>query len=69
MQSYYINYPPIYPSCASQRPINDNLVKKDINCSKECEKNIKKRFKIFKAEVVPFRLVSYSKKKITAFAQ
>ena len=27
MQSYYIQYPFIYPSCTSQRPISNNLVK------------------------------------------
>ena len=69
MQSYYIHYPSIYPSCASQRPISDNMVKKDINCSKECERDKNIRFKIFKAEVVSLRLVSYSKKKITTFVQ
>ena len=41
MQSYYIHYPSIYPSFASQRPISDNLIKKDIDCSKEYEKGIK----------------------------
>ena len=38
MQSYYIQYPPIYPSYASpQRPIvaSNNLVKKDFSCSKK----------------------------------
>ena len=34
MLSYYIHYPPIYPSFASQRPISDNLFKRDIDCSK-----------------------------------
>jgi len=45
MQSYYIHFPPIYPSYASQRPISDNLVKKDIDCNKECEKDIKQNSK------------------------
>ena len=41
MQSYYIHYPPIYSSYASQRPISDDLVKKDTDCIKKCEKGIK----------------------------
>jgi len=63
MQSYYIHYPPIYRSYASQRPISDNLVKKDINCSKECEKDLST------AEVVSLRLVSHQKKKTATDAQ
>ena len=38
MQSYYIQFPPMYPNYASpQRPIvaNNDLVKRDFNCSKE----------------------------------
>jgi len=44
MQSYYIQYPSIYPNHASpQRPIvaSNNLVKKDVDCSKEVEKSAK----------------------------
>jgi len=50
MQSYYIQYPSIFPSCVSSRPIvtSNNLVKKDINCSKECEKDIKQDSKYLK---------------------
>jgi len=48
MQSYYIYYPFIYPSCVSQRPISDNLVKKNINCSKKHEKDIKQDSKYLK---------------------
>ena len=69
MQSYYIHYHPIYPSCASQRPISDNMVKKNINCSKECEKDIKQDSRYLKAEVVSLRFVSHSKEEITMFAQ
>ena len=51
MQSYYIQYPSIYPKHTSpQRPIvaNNNLVKQDVGCSKaeECET----RFKVFAAK-------------------
>ena len=53
MQSYYIHYPPIYPSFASQRPIKDNLVKKDIDCSKECEKSIKQDSKYLQPKWCP----------------
>ena len=69
MQSYYIHYPPIYPSYASQRPISDNLVKKDIDCSKECEKSIKQDSKISTAKVVSFGLVSHPKEEAATDAQ
>jgi hypothetical protein len=70
MQSYYIQYPSIYPKHTSpQRPIvaSNNLVKQDVGCSKaeECET----RFKVFAAEVVSFRLVSYSEAKTATSAQ
>jgi len=42
MQPYYIQYPSIYPSYISQRSINNNLVEKYLNCSKEGEKDVKK---------------------------
>ena len=42
MQPYYIEYPSMYPNCIPQRPISNNLVKKDLNCIKEGEKNVKK---------------------------
>jgi len=44
MQSYYIQYPPIYPShTSSQRLIvaSNNLVKRDIDCSMADEKSEK----------------------------
>ena len=53
MQSYYIHYHPIYLSFASQRPISYNLVKRDTDCSKECEKNIKKIQNIYSRGGVP----------------
>ena len=70
MQSYYIQYLSIYPNHASpQKPIvaNNNLVKHDVGCSKaeDCET----RFKVFAAEVMSFRLVSYSEVKTVTSAQ
>jgi len=43
MQSYYIQYPSMYPSCVSPRPIvtSNNLVNKNLYCSKEGEKSTK----------------------------
>jgi hypothetical protein len=43
MQSYYIQYPSMYPSCVSPRPIvtSNNLVKRYLYCSKESEKSMK----------------------------
>ena len=44
MQSYYIQYPPMYSNHTSpRRPIvvNNDLVKKDIDCSKADEKGVK----------------------------
>ena len=41
IQSYYIQYPPIYQShTTSQKPIvaSNNLVKEDIDCSKRMKK-------------------------------
>jgi hypothetical protein len=35
----------MYPSYISQRLISKNLVEKDLNCSKESEKNVKKNSK------------------------
>ena len=53
MQSYHIHYPSIYPNCASQRPIYDNMVKKDINCSKEYEKGMEQDSKYLKSRWCP----------------
>jgi hypothetical protein len=44
IQSYYIQYPSVYPNHASaQRPIGacNNLVKEDVDCSKADEKSEK----------------------------
>jgi len=64
MQSYYIHYPPIYPSFASQRPISDNLVKRDTNCSKECEKNIKQDSKYLQPRWCPSGLSHTQKRRL-----
>ena len=48
MQSYYIQYPPMYPNHASpQGPIvaSNNLVKKDLDRSKEDERSTKQDLK------------------------
>ena len=65
MQLYYIQYPPMYPNYdLPQRPVvsSNDLVKKDIDCSKA-------RFKVFTAEVVSLRFVWYSKAKAATYAQ
>ena len=66
MQSYYIQYPSMYPSCVSSRPIvtSNNLVKKDINCSKECEKDIKQDSKYLKPRWCPSGLSHTQKKRL-----
>jgi len=64
MQSYYIHYPPIYPSFTSQRPISDNLVKKNIDCSKECEKNIKQDLKYLQPKWCPSGLSHTQKRRL-----
>ena len=64
MQSYYIHYPSIYLSCASQRPISDNLVKRDINCSKECEKDIKQDSRYLKPRWCPSDLSHTQKRRL-----
>jgi len=64
MQSYYIHYPHIYPSYASQRPISDNLVKKNIDCSKECEKNIKQDSKYLQPKWCPSGLSHTQKRRL-----
>ena len=64
MQSYYIHYPPIYPSFASQRPISDNLVKKDVDCSKECGKGIKQDSKYLQPRWCPSGLSHTQKRRL-----
>ena len=65
MQSYFIQYPPIYPNCGtSQRSIRDNLVKKDIHCSKECEKGIKQDSKYLQPRWCPSDLSHTQKRRL-----
>ena len=53
IQSYYIQYPSVYPNCTSQRPISNNLVKKGPNCSKEGEKDVKENSKYLQPRWCP----------------
>ena len=62
MQSYYIQYPSMYPNCIPQRPIINNLVGKDLNCSKKGEKNVKKDSKYLRPRWCPSGL-SYTQKR------
>ena len=64
MQSYYIHYHPIYPTCASHRLISDNLVKKNINCIKECEKDIKQDSRYLKPRWCPSDLSHTQKRRL-----
>jgi hypothetical protein len=66
MQPYFIQYPPIYLNCStSERPIiaSNNPVRKDLNCSKEGEKDVKKNSKYLQARWCPSDL-SHTQKKI-----
>jgi hypothetical protein len=64
MQSYYIYYPSVYPSYTSQRPIRDNLVKKNINCSKEGEEDIKQDSNYLKPRWCPSGLSHTQKRRL-----
>ena len=64
MVLYYIHYPPLYPSYASQRPISDNLIKKNIDCSKECEKSIKQDSKYIQPRWCPSGLSHTQKRRL-----
>ena len=63
-QSYYIQYPSIYPSCISQRPINNNLFGKDLSCSKEGEKDVKESSKYLQPRWCPSGLSHTQKRKL-----
>ena len=66
MQSYYIQYPSIYPNHASpQRPIvaSNNLVKEDVDCSKEVEKSVKQDSKYLQPRWCPSVLSHTQKEK------
>ena len=64
MQPYYIQYPSIYPSCISQRPISNNLIKKDLNCSNESEKNVKEDSKYLQPRWCPSGLSHTQKRRL-----
>ena len=67
MQSYYIQYPSIYPNHASpQRPIvaSNNLVKKDVDCSKEVEKSAKQDSKYLQPRWCPSGLSHTQKRRL-----
>ena len=67
MQSYYIQYPSIYPNHASpQRPIvaSNNLVKKGVDCSKEVEKSAKQDSKYLQPRWCPSGLSHTQKRRL-----
>jgi len=64
MQPYYIQYPSIYPSYISQRSINNNLVEKYLNCSKEGEKDVKKDSKYLQPRWCPSGLSHTQKRRL-----
>jgi hypothetical protein len=64
IQSFYSQYPSMYPSCVSQRPISNNLVEKDPNCSKEGEKNVKEDSKYLKPRWCPSGLSHTRKRRL-----
>ena len=67
MQSYIIQYPPIYMSgYSSQRPIvaNHNLVRKDLDCSKEGEKNVSEDSKYLQQRWCPSGLSHTQKRRL-----
>ena len=67
MQSYFIQYPPIYPSCdTSQRPIvaSNNPVRKDFDCSKEDEKSMKQNSKYLQPRWCPSGLSHTQKRRL-----
>ena len=64
MQPYYIQYPSIYPNCIPQRPISNNLVEKELNCSKEGEKDVKKDSKYLQPRWCPSGLSHTQKRRL-----
>ena len=64
IQSYYSQYPSMYPSCISQRPISNNLVEKDLNCSKEGEKDVKENSKYLQPRWCPSGLSHTQKRRL-----
>jgi hypothetical protein len=67
MQSYYIQYPPMYPNhTLLQRPIvaSNNLVKQDADCSKEDEKSKKQGSKYLQPRWCPSGLSHTQKQRL-----
>ena len=64
MQPYYIQYPSIYLNYIPPRPICNNLVEKDPNCSKEGEENVKKDSKYLQPRWCPSGLSHTQKRRL-----
>ena len=64
MQSYYIQYPSMYSSFVSPRPISNNLVQRDLDCSKEGEKSIKQDSKYLQPRRCPSGLSHTQKRRL-----
>ena len=64
IQPYYTQYPSMYPSCISQRPISNNLVEKDLNYSKEGEKDVKENLKYLQPRWCPSGLSHTQKRSL-----
>ena len=66
MQSYYIQYPSMYPSCVTPRPIvtSNNLVKRNLYCSKEGEKSTKPDSKYLQPRWCPSGLSHTQKRRL-----
>ena len=67
MQSYYIQYPPMYPNHALlQRPIvaSNNLVQQNVNCSKENEKSKEQDSKYLQPRWCPSDLSHTQKRRL-----
>ena len=67
MQSYYIQYPPMYPNHAlPQRPIvtSNNIVQQDVDCSKENEKSKEQDSKYLQPRWCPSGLYPTQKRRL-----
>ena len=67
MQSYYIQYPSIYPNHASPQKLivaSNNLAKEDVDCSKEVEKSAKQDSKYLQPRWCPSGLSHTQKRRL-----
>ena len=64
IQPYYSQFPSMYPSCISQRLISNTLVKKDLNCSKEGDKDVKENSKYLQPRWCPSGLSHTQKRRL-----